>query len=209
MKTNKIWILFWLLFFSATGLQAKDFKFGALGGLDIANSRWTNKPDFTGDSHIFNPMLSFNINGFIGYRSNGRFGLSAEPGFIRKGGRASENLGNYRLELNYIQMPLLTDWYLTDKWMISIGPEFAYLIKAVAKSKNFSNNITDNYDYKFEVSGLVGVTYSIGKHTDLGVRYNHGITRVLETTWTDMSGIQTGVSREYNQYFQFLLTFKI
>ena len=114
------------------------------------------------------------------------------------------------IPLNYIQLPILANIYFTDKFFISIGPEFAYLIS------NEENELVDRGAFSpfeenaFEVSGLVGVNYSIAKRIDLGLRYNHSLTHFSVVTWRKFtSGTILAQSKAYNQYFQLIFRYKI
>jgi hypothetical protein len=193
----------------ALSLNAQDFKVGALAGFDVTNARMTDLPDGGGFSGFYDPMISFNINGYVGYKSSGFMGLSLEPGFIQKGGREKYEGDYMRFQLNYLQMPVLADFYLTDKLFISIGPEVGYMINAKAKFKASSNDISEMYDNKFELSGLLGFNYTIIKNFDIGIRYNHGITYTTKISINDVNGNFIGSTRVYNQYFQLVVRFKI
>ncbi len=83
---------------------------------------------------------------------------------------------NVNITLMYLQLPLLVDLYITKKLFVSIGPEFAYLINAKAKSKDQSADIKDWYENTFELSGMIGVNYNIFERFDIGLRYSHGLT---------------------------------
>ena len=211
-KLTLIQLMGFLLMFNAN-LFAQEFTFGLVGGLDIANSRLTNIPDEIGDYRLYHPMLSFNANGHIGYKSAGFWGISLEPGYIQKGGviqyDKDDRNDDVRYQLNYVQIPLLADFYLSDKISISVGPEFAYLINAKVKSNGESRNIPNYYDKNFELSGIVGFNYNLHKYFDIGLRYNHGLTYTGKITWTDKNNDFLGESKEYNQYFQLFFRFKI
>ena len=213
MKTKTIWLTFALILFSGLSLKAQDIKFGVLAGLDVAKAHMTNIPDIAKDATAYYPMISFNINGYAGYKSAGFWGLSVEPGFIQKGGVVQYDKDSQdddvRFQLFYAQLPILADFYITDKFFASIGPEFAYLINAKAKSKDHSNDIWSFYDNYFEISGLIGLNYNIIEKVDIGLRYSHGITYTRKITWTDENGKPLGESKEYNQYFQLIVRFKI
>ena len=63
---------------------------------------------------------------------------------------------------------------------------------------------------RFELSGLIGINYSLIENLDIGLRYNHGLTCISKLVFTDIMGNETGEHyNEYNQYFQFFLRFKI
>ena len=205
MRTSAFIILSGLLVCSGLNTEARDFRYGILAGFDVASGRMTNKPDLDVYSKYYYPMFSFNANGYLGYRSSGWWGLSAEPGFIQKGGIKKAEGEDIAYRLNCIQLPVLAEWHITDRWFLSAGPELSYMINAKRKSGHSSIDVTDYYDQRFEVSGLIGIDYSVTKFLDIGLRYNHGLTYTSKFTWTDEMGLETGVSKEFNQYFQVIL----
>lgn len=213
MKKNIFWILLGLLLSFKTNIFAQEINYGLLGGIDFANARLTNKPKANGDSRIFHPMVSFNVNGYIGYKISRLWGLSAEPGFIQKGGVMlydKENKDdNKRLQLNYLQLPILVDFYMGEKLFLSVGPEFAYMINAKLKSKDNLQDISKFYENDFEISGVLGINYNIHANFDIGIRYNHGLTYSSILTLRDADGASIGESKEYNQYFQVFVRFKL
>ena len=147
-------LAFSLMLVFASTVFSQDLKFGFEAGFDVANAQMIYKPD--NFPKMFYPMIAFNVNGYIGYKSSGFWGLSAEPGYIQKGGRQKYTDGYLRYQFNYIQLPVLAELYITDKIFFSVGPEFGYMINAKVKSGQNSTGITDFYDRRFELSGLAG-----------------------------------------------------
>jgi hypothetical protein len=209
MKTNTILTFLVLVLCTGLSINAQDFKFGFLTGIDVVNIRLKDKIAFEGDPRVYDPMISFHVNGYVGFKGTGFWGLSVEPGFIQKGGIQKSADDNIRIQLNYIQLPILADFYLSDKIFVSVGPEFGYMMSAKAKSKDISNDISFLYDNEFEVSGLIGINYNIIDKMDLGFRYSHGLTYTSKITWTNVSGNPKGESSLHNQYLQFLVRFKV
>ncbi len=213
MKTLKILIIIVFTLQLGLNLQAQKIKFGFLSGLVITNARVANKIEIYKDYRVFYPMVSFNLNGYIEYKISKTCGIAIEPGFIRKGGVVRYGVNHYmsviKLQLNYIQLPILVNLYCTNKFYVSLGPEFAYLINS---NKNLPETATGFYYFKenaFEISGLIGLNYSISNKFDIGFRYNHGFTNISVLKWTDGYGPEIGQSKVYNQYFQFIFRFKI
>jgi hypothetical protein len=217
MKKIAFILISFLVLNSGLILNAQELKFGVITGLNISRRHVTNISDFTDDSKIYSSLLMPNVNMYIGYKSKSFWGLSLEPGYIQKGGMR-KNL-EIRTEIfqyipqdvkyisNYLQMPVLLDLYFTKKLFLSVGPEFAYLINSKAKSENFSFDITENFQ-KIEIAGVLGLNYSIFKFFDIGIQYNHGVTKSSILIWKDDFGNALGESNEYNQYFQFKIRFK-
>lgn len=205
MKKKTIFFAVGLMIISNLTVFSQDLKLGFAAGFDVANAHLTNKPDGGDNDQVYYPMIAYNFNGYIGYKKSELWGLSFEPGFIQKGGRQKSSGDYIRLNLNYIQLPILFDYYFVDNFYISIGPELSYLINAKLKS----SDITDLYDRRFELSALVGINYRINDKLDVGLRYNHGLIYTSKVTWVNALGESLGESKVFNQYLQFVIKFKI
>ncbi len=130
MKKLKILIIPALLLYHGLNLQAQNINYGLQAGYVCANAHVIKKSNPYA-TRLFYPMHSFNVNGTIEYRFPGDWAIEAEPGFIRKGGVVDGEghyLGSFDLQLNYIQLPIIANLYFNNRFYISFGPEFAYLI---------------------------------------------------------------------------------
>ena len=199
MRTNSILVSI-LIIFLTIEINAQEFKFGLTAGVDLTNARriYVNSPQ----PYCY-PVISFNFNGYMGFKSPGIWGFSVEPGFIRKGGKRTDISIDESFftptapyHLDYIQIPLLADFYITEKLYMSVGPEFGYLIDAKAVYSNGDNVSLPGYK-RLELSGLIGLNYRVLEKLDIGVRFSRGLT---DTNKYD---------KEYNEYLQILFRFKI
>ena len=219
MKALKILIFTGLILLPGLNLKAQKINYGIQAGYVYANAHVRKDNEYA--TRVFYPMHSFNINGTIEYRFPGAWGISIEPGYIRKGGVVDPDTYNWErfdLQLNYIQLPLLVNRYFTEKLFLSFGPEFAYLINKDGNSKyleeEFSRfKFTSFKENALEISALIGVNYSITKKIDLGLRYNHSLTNFSVVSWRNPryppGAGYMGHSDAYNQYLQFLFRYKI
>lgn len=187
-----------------TSIWAQDFKFGVLGGLDITSNRVTNSTVREDTPRSYTSMISFNLNAYLGYESKSFWGVSLEPGFIRKGGIDEDN----KIQLSYFQLPVLFDVYLSDKIFVSCGPELSYLISAQSVSYGVSSSIWELYSRPFEVSGLIGVNVRLTNNIDIGLRYSHGLTWISKVIYYETDYVTT-TSNEFNQYLQLIVRFKL
>jgi hypothetical protein len=195
---KKLLILIFLIIISCLKINAQEFRFGFLAGFDFTriHNIWGMNVHEYGR---YDPMVSFNINGYIGFKSSEFWGFSFEPGFIQKGGILENKYlfqeQRQRVENNYIQLPVLADFYLTQKVFLSVGPEFAFWLNSPSNGN------------KFEVSGLAGLNYQITKKIDVGLRYSHALTYSVKTEeiYFDYGLIS---KKQYNQYLQLIVRFK-
>ena len=212
MTSKAITLVIGLICFLGSEIKAQEYRFGLQAGIGLSNVLTKDPPPTLGQFSFDTEFkIAYNVNGYFGYKSKHFWGISLEPGYIQKGyyvPSLARGFEAYNLNFNYIHLPVLADFYIGSSIVISIGPEFAYLTKAIAKSKNFSNLLTDNYA-KYELSGLVGIQFKTSRHIDTGIRYNHGIKRVSHISFTDDNGQPLDEINQYNQYFQVFVRYRI
>ena len=68
-------------FIAVTNLNAQSIDVGLGAGLGISNINITNSPN--SQQTDFSSIVSYNINGYLSYKSQGFWGFSLEPGVIK------------------------------------------------------------------------------------------------------------------------------
>ncbi|HHB79099.1 MAG TPA: PorT family protein [Saprospiraceae bacterium] len=180
--------------------QAQSFHFGLKGGVDLvtAYSKASNNISFE-LGHDQSPILSYNANFVMEYHGVGKIGFTVEPGFIRKGygfpNFSSE--GIHKVYLSYIQVPVLMDYYMSDKFAVSAGMDLGI----------FVNHLSNDFYENFELSALIGCKYKLSEHFDLGLRYGHGVTPSFKFHFTNANGNTVGQIRDFNQYLQLSIAY--
>jgi len=212
---NQLIVIIILIFPSL--LAAQRFQIGIQSSLNLSNTHVINKEDFTDQKRVYYPLLLPNVNAYLGYKSESFWGFSLEPGFIQKGGLQKDitiisegtmyQSQDLRYISNFLQLPILADFYLTDRLSISIGPEFSFFLSSKAKGEHATFNTSDDHD-QLEVSGIIGIKYSLLKFLEIGLRYNHGINSPSSLMWIDDFGSIVDFSKQYYQYSQFTLRIK-
>ncbi|MFA5330592.1 MAG: porin family protein [Prolixibacteraceae bacterium] len=200
-----------LILMTLINTNAQNLELGFKTGLGLANIHITNLPDSENNSDLFSQTPSYSLNGTLNFKSEGFWGFSFEPGFIKKGWISNKGNNNEnKIQLQYLQLPILSDFYLSDKLYFSIGPEVNYLLNAKNKSDYGTQEITD-LNKKFELSGAIGGAYKIFNNLDIGIRYSHGLTQISDKVlWVINEFNENSMEmKDYNQYFQFFIRLKI
>lgn len=200
-----------LTLFFLINLSAQNLELGLKSGFGISNAHITNLPDTENHSDIFSPTLSYSVNGILNYKSNGLWGFSFEPGIIQKGWVSYKgNINENKITFQYFQLPILSNFHLSDKLYFSVGPEINYLMNTKNKSDNGSHKITD-LNRKFELSGVAGGAYKILNNLDLGIRYSHALTQTSDKVFWILDEFSENPKemKNYNQYLQFFIKLKI
>ncbi|MBK8882141.1 MAG: PorT family protein [Bacteroidales bacterium] len=210
MKSKMVLTLSGLILFAVSNIRAQDFRFGILTGFNITStyiSEYTID-NFKYEGDQLDPMAAFNINGVFEYKSPFFLGFSVEPGFIRKGGLNHIDYEG-KFQFNYIELPILIDFYISKRLFVSAGPGISYLVKEKYKHKSNSFDIPVSGN-KTEISGLIGINYNIIKNIDIGLRYNQGRASYTKKVLLDSGATLFSVdTKEIHHSFQLLVRFKI
>jgi hypothetical protein len=121
---------------------------------------------------------------FAGTAANARLGEKAsfEIGFYfsQKGSRHNQNPKNndysfYRVNLNYMDLPLSFLYLINQKYFITLGPSVAYLISYREETER--GDWTGDYPFnKFEVGVNIGVGANLGDHFAVELRSSNSVT---------------------------------
>jgi hypothetical protein len=184
MKNSKIIIALALLIGTSqlTFSQLKnDFKFGIKGGVNFSKINTEN----TSDNKA---LTGVNFGVFAKLPITSSFAIQPEMYFTTKGSELTyQNVfvdGTAKFDLNYIEVPVLAVFKITNNFNVQLGPYASYLLKANVNNVsdvnfNFENNIDSGDFKKFDTGIAAGVEFE-GKSFSLGVRYNLGLVTVGE-----------------------------
>ncbi len=215
MKSNLLFVkLCFALFFVAffyTATFAQKVKFGLQGGVNYSGlhqsypgSNLQGSPNLQGTfGGQFNLFVEKNIGSLP-------FSVSVEPGVIFKGysdlisGTSSQE-SRHNFRLNYANVPIAFNYFPTQRLGLSVGTELNYLIAYYIKGVN-SQFLLDLVN-RFEVAGLVGAQYRIGKRWILGSRYTQGITTLLTFDVTNEQGVNAGKLAQRNMSGQIFVRY--
>lgn len=163
--------------FSQTG---NKFKFGIKGGANFSNISTDNASNNKVNT-------GFNLGLFAKVPITKSFAIQPEIYFTTKGSEHTyQNIfvnGTANYELNYIEVPVLMVFNLSNNFNFQFGPYFSYLVDAKVKNVSDVNffNFEDNIDSKdinnFDTGLVAGLGVDI-KSFGLGVRYYYGFVTV-------------------------------
>ena len=157
--------LFALLFVSATSIvMSQDILYGVRGALNVSNL------DFDPDANFENKHRNgFAFGGFVDFSLSDNLSLLTELQW------SAEGAEDRNLRADYIKLPILLRFALSDDLTIGAGPQIA--LKTWGYRDGFST---------FAFSGVAGAEYMITDELFLDVRYYYGITNILDEDSTDL-----------------------
>jgi hypothetical protein len=168
-------------------------EFGLKAGLNIANLHVQNSssPD---------AKAGFNAGALAHIHLTKHFAVQPEIMYSNQGAKQTVSNSDYKVNLHYINVPVLAQFMVDDGFRIETGPQLGILASARSKVEGTSTDIKDNYktaDFAW-VFGLGYVT-----HSGFGVdaRYNLGISNINNTSGTNVNNrvFQAGVFYQFRR----------
>ena len=155
-------------------------KIGIKGGINLSNL-------YVDDVKDENMKVGVNVGLFAKFPVTKGFSIQPEVLYSSKGAKLTyDNLfgtGEYRFNLNYVEVPVLAVINLTPNLNIHAGPYAAYLTNANIKRLNDEGETSDIADLKtdnfkrFDYGLVGGVGFDIQNFT-IGARYNYGLNEI-------------------------------
>jgi hypothetical protein len=156
-------------------------KIGIKGGINLSNL-------YVDDVQDENMKVGVNVGVFAKFPLTRGFSIQPELLYSSKGAKLTYNnilgTGEYRFNLNYVELPILAVFNLGKNFNIHAGPYAALLTSANIKRKDKASGDvddiadldTDNFK-RFDYGLVGGIGFDIENFT-LGARYNYGLNEI-------------------------------
>ena len=153
-----------LFFLNANAQHA----FGLKGGVNIANLS-----GFQGNSRI-----SAHGGVFLHHTINAVWCFQPELLFSGEGQRYFDNGEERTLALNYVQLPLMVQYYVVPKFYLEAGPQVGVLVSAQDKGDETTHvNVKDDFSTA-QIALGIGAGFKASDQVIIYGRYNFGLTDV-------------------------------
>ncbi len=196
-----------LFFIAAFGLmsvaatQAQEIRLGAKGGVNFSNIGGDNN---TGVD--FKSRTGFHIGALVEIPVSERFWVQPEVLYTAQGSKTNEikTLGSTvedKVNLDYIQVPVMAKYYVVEGLSLEAGPQIAFLVKAEGETSIETpigdGTITKDFDKdnfsSIDFSMGVGASYRLDMGLFLGARYNFGFTDINDGAYSDSKKLNNSV----------------
>jgi len=148
---------------------------GIKGGVNFYNIHNDN-------AATYDPKIGFNL-GLLGHIHVAKhFALQPEIQYSAQGAKYTNDFGDNKINLNYINVPVLLQYMWDNGFRLQAGPQAGILVSA--KSKNNDNTVDIKNNFKPLDLGLsFGASY-IHPSTGVGIdaRYNLGLSNINESS---------------------------
>lgn len=147
-----------------------------------------NLADMITDESKLSPRSTFQLGVESVYMLNEKWGFQTEVLYSRQGnvrrGRTDDGVKfDNSLLLDYINIPLLVNYYIKDGFYVNVGPQIGFLVRAEQEDTILFDSSRESVKRKYNNLDFSGV-FSLGYHTDwgfnVGLRYQRGLINVLE-----------------------------
>lgn len=147
-------------------VNAQEVSFGVKVGPNFANIGG----DADGDMKV-----GFHIGGVANFMLSETFAFAPELLFSAQGAKD----GDVKINLSYINVPLLAKLYVSEGFNVHAGPYVGFLLGAKVKADDVEVDIKD------EMKGLdfgldFGAGYELESGLNFGVRYNLGLANIAD-----------------------------
>jgi opacity protein-like surface antigen len=192
---KKITLLIAALAVSA-GAFAQEWDYGLKAGMNF--SRVSKLSGGKAKS-----LPGFYIGAFAEYQLNDWFGIQPEIVYSTQGtkfnGTTTTPAWKFELRDNYINVPILAKFYVTNGLSVNIGPQFGFLAGSKVKVKSAADTPAFIVKAKkFDFSVGLGLNYTISDAFDITARYNLGMTDIYDYDGKNRNNvIQLGVGYRF------------
>ena len=143
--------------------EAGTLTLKPLVGINVANIT-----DGNGDAKV-----GLAAGAELGYQLNESFAVTAGAIYSMQGAKSE----GVKLNLDYINIPILANYYITKGLAVKAGIQPAFKVKSEAKADVVSVDM-DGFK-SFDLSIPVGLSYEVSDFV-IDARYNWGMTKVFE-----------------------------
>lgn len=157
-------------------LAQQQLKFGPKAGVNFANLSGVDNAEM---------KTGFHVGAVAEIKFNEKFSIQPEVVYSAQGAKA--NIGNIqgKVNLDYINVPILAKYYIVDGFSVEAGPQIGFLVKAEGKGTvdnvSVTNDIKDNF--KSTDFGLgFGLAYDLPIGMFVNARYNLGLSDIRNNT---------------------------
>jgi hypothetical protein len=158
-------------------------RFGVKGGVNFSNFR----VDEFADNNI---KAGLNLGLFFKMPVTETFAIQPELLYSSKGSKMEydgpQGDGEYRFNLNYLELPVMAVFYLGDRFNVQVGPYVGYLANTNIKNMQEDLDIVGVEDLneksfnRADFGLAAGIGYDL-KGFVIGARYNYGLNEVADS----------------------------
>ncbi|TYP99845.1 outer membrane protein with beta-barrel domain [Tenacibaculum adriaticum] len=173
---KKLFLLF--VFFTAI-MSAQNF--GIKGGINFSNLTNFDK-SFEEEVESESIRTSFHVGFYNEFKINDNLSIQPELLYSSQGINNESDGIDGKVQLDYINIPVLLKIYLTEGFFLEAGPQIGFLVNDDIKvgTLNFSDNedLFNTVDYSMDL----GLGFKLSEGVFLNARYGFGLNGVFNSS---------------------------
>jgi len=174
--------------------NAQQTRFGVKGGLNVSTV-------VGGDVENTKSLVGFHVGGFAEINVVKKFFIQPELLFSTQGTKVDGPGGfDYDFKLNYLNIPVLAKYYITDQFSVEAGPQLGVLLSAKAEDTDIKDS-TRSVDFGFNL----GAGYNFTENFGAGIRYTIGLSPLSDE---DVEDVDDYYDSAKNSNFAIYLAYK-
>lgn len=182
----------------------RRFSFGVKAGLNLNDTR--HDEPVVGEEDHSKPYLAGHFGMYFQFRLYKRLSVGPEIQYIRKGFRFDYDGRELKAVANYLEVPLIFSYQITNKIAVEAGPVVGFLLNSKFDPGFSTPYYQDYYDWSYSRIGLeegvvAGARYKLNDRFSVGARYYRGLSDISAQNWSDVD--------EYNTNLQLFSMFRI
>lgn len=157
----------------------RNFNFGVKAGLNFST---LNDNEYLRS----NAQTRLHLGVFSRYRISNRISAKAELLYSMMGAKSNRFsiFDDYTLDLNYLSLPIMAEFNITDRIALELGPYVSVLLSSRQSFSNLNENVdrvdVDNDQVNYvDVGAGIGVLYTLPTGFGAGIRYTQGFADAL------------------------------
>lgn len=154
------------------------------------------------DTDNFDGKFAFHGGAVLEYSISEQFSIQPELLYSSQGDKGDFDGMEIKFKLDYLNLPILAKYYVTDALSIEAGPQIGFLLSAEVEGGDVSFDIKDMIkDIDFGLG--FGLGYKMENGLNFSGRFNLGISNIVEDNGSFLGEeIDSGDSKNYNNVFQ-------
>ncbi len=162
-------------FLLASAANAQKVHFGIKAGMNASSLNSSPSNSDMQTKIGFNAGVLAHIHG-----AHAQWALQPEIYYSDEGAKSKSNSSS-KLNLGYLNVPVLVQYMFDNGFRIEAGPQIGFLMSAKAKNSTATTDVKSNYE-KTNFSIPVGVGYLTHYGLGFDARYNFGLSNINNTS---------------------------
>ena len=150
----------------------QEISGGVKAGLNLANQT------FSGNGYTTSPSFLPGIHGgaYVTMMFSDHLGLQPEVLYSAQGAKS----GDQKYKINYVNIPVLVRYNITDLFSIHAGPQFGLLTSAKFASGSNETDVKDQIKGS-DIGIAAGVGFDLPMKLNFSARFIQGLTNINDT----------------------------